>query len=249
MKKVLFLFFGIHFFVFLAFAQVSVSGLLTENRILPEGIDQSQPQFSWQLNSDERNVLQTAYEIRVSNNLKSLKSGHNLFWTSGKISSDQSVHVSYSGPVLKSATKYFWQVRVWDNRNHESKWSEPVFWSAGLLTPENWKAHWIQAGFEDTELRPSPMFRKEFQAQKTIKSAMAFVSARGLYEAEINGKKVGDAYFTPGWTAYDKRIQYQTFDVTSLLQEGNNAIGVTLGNGWYRGYLGIRGQRDFYGSE
>ncbi len=249
MKKALLLFFGIHFFALLTFSQVAVSGLLTENKIHPDGLDQPHPQFSWQLNSDERNVLQTAYEIRVSNNQSHFQSGKNIYWTSGKVASDQSIHVVYSGPELKAATKYFWQVRVWDNHGHESKWSEPTYWSMGLLTPENWKAKWIQAGFEDNELRPSPLFRKEFQAKKTIKSAMAFISSRGLYEAEINGKKVGNAFFTPGWTAYDKRIQYQAFDVTKLLQEGNNAIGVTLGNGWYRGYLGIRGQRDFYGSE
>ena len=86
-------------------------------------------------------------------------------------------------------------------------------------------------------MRPSPLFRKEFTASKKISSATAYITAHGMYEAQINGQRIGDAYLTPGWTSYNKRLQYQIYDVTDLLNNGNNAIGVTLGNGWYRGLL------------
>lgn len=249
MKKILFLLCAFQFFATINYAQLQVGNLLTENRTNPEGIDNANPRLTWQLKSSERNVMQTAYEIRVSDGLHALKAGQNLSWQTNKIQSEQSVHISYFGKPLNTGTKYYWQVRVWDNHGNLSKWSEPAYWIMGMLKPENWSAQWIQAGFTETDLRPSPMFRKEFQAPKVVQSAIAFVTARGLYEAEINGTKVGHAFFTPGWTSYGKRIQYQTFDVTKLLRKGKNAVGVTLGNGWYRGYLGIRGQRDFYGSD
>ncbi|MBV5315540.1 MAG: family 78 glycoside hydrolase catalytic domain [Prolixibacteraceae bacterium] len=249
MKKILLLLCAFQFFATINYAQLQLVNLLTENRIEPEGIDNANPRLTWQLKSSERNVLQTAYEIRVSDDLRALKTGRNLSWQTNKIQSEQSVHISYSGKPLNAGTKYYWQVRVWDNHGNLSKWSEPTYWIVGMINPENWSAQWIQAGFTETELRPSPMFRKEFQAKKVVQSAIAFVTARGLYEAEINGNKIGNAFFTPGWTSYGKRIQYQTFDVTKLLRKGENAVGVTLGNGWYRGYLGIRGQRDFYGSD
>jgi alpha-L-rhamnosidase len=139
---------------------------------------------------------------------------------------------------------------VWDNSGKASAWSKPAYWQMGLLNTGDWKAKWVQAGFlEDTIQRPSPLFRKEFKASKKVLSATIYITAHGLYEASINSKRVGDYYLTPGWTSYNKRLQYQSFDVTSLVHQGNNAIGVTLGSGWYRGYLAWSGNKNTYGND
>lgn len=222
-------------------AQVKVQNLLTENMIDPIGIDALQPGFSWQLTSNQRNVLQTAYEIKVSSEKKTQ-------WSSGKVSSDQSVFVPYSGDPLQSGKKYNWQVRVWDNKGKSSSWSVPASFQMALLNKSDWKAKWIEIGYaEDSVNRPVQYFRKNFSTHKKIVSATAFITAHGMYEAQINGKRVGDCYLTPGWTSYNKRLQYQVFDVTNLLNSETNAIGVAVGNGWYRGFLAWENKKDIYG--
>ncbi|SDD79579.1 alpha-L-rhamnosidase [Niabella drilacis] len=224
-------------------AQSKVGNLRTENRVDPVGLDIIQPRFSWQLENGKRNVMQTAYEIRVTHD----KAG---VWNSGKVSSDSSVHVTYKGAALKSGEKYQWQVRVWDNSGKASSWSSPAIFQMALLQPSDWKATWITPGYEeDATLRPSPLMRKEFSITKKVVRATAYITAHGMYEAAINGSRVGDAHFTPGWTSYKKRLQYQTYDITSLLKQGTNALGVTLGSGWYRGHIGFSGQLGFYGKD
>lgn len=231
-------------------AQIKVENLLTENLTNPVGVGIIQPQLSWQLNSPKRKVMQTAYEIRVGENISTLEKGKKLQWNSGKITSDQSVHVMYNGAALQSGKKYFWQVRIWDNEGKSSAWSAPAFFQMALLNNNEWKAKWIAPGYiEDSVLRPSPMFRKQFNASKKIKSATVYITAHGLYEAQINGKRVGDAYFTPGWTSYNKRLQYQVYDVTDLIKRGGNVIGVTLGSGWYRGHLAWENNKNIYGKD
>jgi len=213
------------------FSQVKLDQLLCDNRIDPIGIDNTQPEFTWQLISDKRNVLQNAYEIRVGNDMTSLKRGKDLLWSSGKKNSDQSVHVPYSGKPLQSGKKYFWQVRVWDNNGKPSDWSNPASFQMGLLNKNLWKAKWIEPGYQgDTVGAPCPMFRKQFSANKKIVSATAYITAHGLYEAQINGQRVGDAYLTPGWTSYNHRLQYQVYDVSGLLKQGDNAVGIIVGN-------------------
>ena len=228
------------------FAQVTVSHLLTENRVNPIGISTPSPRFSWQLNSEKRNTLQTAYEVEVTNSLNK-----KMVWSSGKITSDSSVRVPYAGPVFQSGTRYNWKVRVWDNKGSASAWSEPAFFLTALLDLDNeGKAVWLAPGYkEDSVNRASPMFRKEFNSSKKIASAVLYITAHGLYEAKINGKRVGDAYLTPGWTSYHKRLQYQTYDITSMVKNGSNAIGVTLGSGWYRGIIGFSNSINVYGKD
>jgi alpha-L-rhamnosidase len=242
MKKILYC--SIIFLVigFAAFSQVKVESLRTENLINPIGIDIITPRFSWQISSDKRNTKQQAYEIKVL-------SGNAVAWQSNKVASDSSVHVSYQGKPLESGKRYLWQVRVWDNHGKRSDWSKPAFFQMALLHKTDWKAKWIEPGFNEDSLRPSPVFRREFVSNKKITSATAYITAHGLYEAFINGKRVGDAYLTPGWTAYNKRLQYQVYDVTDLLKNGGNAIGVTLGNGWYRGFIGFSNTHNFYGKD
>jgi alpha-L-rhamnosidase len=226
-----------------ATAQVKLQNVLIENRTNPVGLDIKQPRFSWQLVSDKKDVMQSAYEIKVSDENKK------QVWTSGKINVSQSVFVPYAGPALASGTKYTVQVRVWDNNNKASNWAEG-WWQTALFETSDWKAKWIMsAAPEDSTFQPSPLFRKEFKSTKKIASATAFITSQGLYEAFINGKRVGDSYLTPGWTSYNKRLQYQQYDVTNLLASGNNAIGISLGNGWYRGFIGFSNQHDFYGKK
>lgn len=232
------------------FSQLSVKNLLCENRTNPLGLDVSAPRFSWQLASDKRNILQTAYEIRVGTDPSVLAQGKGILWSSGLIQSDLSVYVPYQGSGLSSGKKYYWQVRVSDNMGQTSPWSEVAHWQMGILSAAEWKAQWIQADFKgDTVNGVSPILRKTFSTKKKIQLATAFITAHGMYEAQINGQRMSDAYLTPGWTSYNKRLQYQAFDVTSLLKNGNNAIGVTLGSGWYRTPLAWSGNRNLYGKE
>ena len=183
--------------------------------------------------------MQTAYQIRLSLTEESLKDSQHLLFDSKKINSDQSSQIVYNGPQLHSGEHIFWQVRVWDNKGDVSDWSKAASFEMGLLQPADWKASWIEPAIvEDTmKSNPCPLLRKEFKLKGKIKEARIYVSSHGLYQLDLNGKKVGDELFTPGWTSYNKRIQYQVYDVTSELQPGENTIGVTLGDGWYRGFL------------
>lgn len=250
MKKIFLFLFLLYLNNSFVSAQVQVNNLLCENRTNPTGLDIIKPRFSWQLESDKRNVMQAAYEIRVSDDSTFLSKENRLDWNSGKVLNDQSVHVPYLGKQLESGKKYYWQVRVWDNSGNASGWSKRSYWQMGLLDKSLWKANWIGVGYkEDTLLRPSPLFRKEFSPTKNIKTATAYITSHGIYEAYINGNRVGDLYLTPGWTSYNKRMQYQVYDVTPLLKPGENAIGVSLGSGWYRGYLAWEGKKDIYGKD
>ncbi len=242
MKKAVILFF-LNIAISTAFAQVSVKNLLCENLTNPIGLDSKSPRFSWQLISDKRNVIQNAFEIKVI-------SGKTTVWNSNKQLSDQSVHILYTGSPLETGKKYNWQVRVWDNEGKVSLWSDVATFQMGLLNSSSWMAKWIEAGFtEDSVNRPAQYFRKQFSLPKKIASATAYITAHGMYEALINGKRVGDAYLSPGWTSYNKRLQYQVYDVTALLNNGNNAVGVTLGNGWYRGFLAWGDNKNIYGKK
>jgi len=227
-----------------------VYNLTCEYHNNPIGIDVQKPRLSWQLKSDGQNVMQTAYEIRVARSKNNVLKGTNLIWSSGKVASDQSLDVVYEGPTLKSMERAYWQVRVWNNKNKATSWSAPAFWETGILDTSLWSASYIGMDDFTTEKKshPSQYFRKEFQTKKSIKSAKVYVTALGLYELHLNGKKVGNDLFTPGYTSYNHRLQYQTYDVTEMLQK-NNAIGAIVGDGWYRGNIGWKGDYAFYGKQ
>ncbi|MEY2917480.1 MAG: hypothetical protein RIS73_1194 [Bacteroidota bacterium] len=248
MKKNILLLLCLQCFFIAAVAQLKVENLRTENLQNPIGIDVLQPNFSWQLSSDQRNVMQAAYEIRVGAFPAALVKGEGI-WKTGKINSGQSIHVSYNGAALVSGKKYYWQVRVWDNNGKASAWSAITFWQMSLLQQTDWKAQWIEPGYKEDSVFASPLLRKVFNSTKKIKSATAYITAHGLYEAQINGKRVGDAYLTPGWTSYNKHLQYQCYDVTTQLKNGINAIVVTLGDGWYRGNFSFDSRRNIYGKD
>jgi len=228
----------------------SVEELVCAYHTNPVGIDVQKPRLSWKIFSDKENVLQVAYEIRIADSPSNLNRKNRLIWDSGKVNSNQSVNVEYQGPELEPMQRVYWQVRVWDNDGKATKWSEPAFWEMGLTAPELWTASWITMGNEKEMegSKPSHFLRKEFSASKKIKSARIYVSALGIYELYLNGEKVGDELFTPGWTSYNKRIQYQTYDVTSMLQP-QNSLGAILGDGWFRGNIGFRNQNNYYGDK
>ncbi len=225
------------------------AGLRCEYKENPLGLDVAQPRLSWRLVSDERGALQTAYQIVVAESPEHLEAMSALLWDSGKVSSSESIHRPYGGPALHSGQRCFWKVRIWDERGRRSAWSEPAWWEMGLLSPSDWLASWIEAARdEDADApAPCPMLRTEFTLDGPICSARLYITSLGLYEAVLNGRRVGDELFTPGWTSYQHRLQYQTYDVGALLTEGQNALGVTLGDGWYRGNLGFTGNRRLYG--
>jgi alpha-L-rhamnosidase len=231
------------------FAKNEVKQLICEYKTNPLGIDVLNPRLSWQLTSSEKEVLQNAYEIRVAETPAKLNSGKPI-WSTGKVNGSQSVGVVYNGPALLSMQRVYWQVRVWDNKNKATAWSETASWEMGILKPTDWKASWISFGDEKEAKgsKPAQYFRKEFSISKKVKSARVYSTALGLYQLYINGAKVSSDLFTPGWTSYKKRLQYQTYDVTSMLKE-KNAIGVLLADGWYRGNIGFSKQNNYYGKQ
>ena len=407
-------------------SDVTVKKLRCEYRVNPQGIDVVKPRLSWILESNHRGQVQNAYQVLVAGSERNLKRNKGDFWNSGKVESDQSIQVVYKGKELKSRMDCYWKVRVWDKEGKASAWSEPAFWTMGLLEPEDRQAEWIgydapappsykgksapdllnfegcrwvwfpegephksapigtryfrrkivigadqkiklarfklamdnegtlfvngrevqkfsgwkppytldvtekleagincfsiaaenqgdkpnpaglagklliefesgdavailidhfwkvsdseqqgwrDADFDDTAwadakemvgvgappwgkvekqdlvLPPPPYLRRTFSVDKPVSKATVYASALGLYELHINGQRVGQDYFTPGWTDYTRRVYYQTYDVTDLLVDGDNAVGAILADGWYAGYLGFGKKREHYGSK
>lgn len=218
-------------------AQVSVQNLKCEMLVNPLGIDATQPRLSWEILSPKRNVVQKAYQILVASTAEKLAQNEGDLWNSGKVSSDESIHVQYNGQALSSRMRCFWKVKAWTTAG-ESEWSATNSWTMGLLNYKDWPKGWI--GFDrafpwdntKTDSRLSARyFRKEFQNTKKVKSATASIIGLGLYQLYLNGKKVGEEVLTPSPTDYNKNVKYNTYDVTTYLQEGKNAVGAILGNG------------------
>ncbi len=232
-------------------APVSVGRLTCEYMENPLGIDVLRPRLSWIIESDQRNQVQTAYQVLVAGDPALLAQNRGDIWDSGRISSDQSIFVFYEGKPLQSGRRYYWKVRVWDKDGKASAWSEPGWWEMGLLYETDWAAEWISAPkvFDWVKLNqrrtsmpadappeldvPAPLFRKAFNLSKPIKSARAYIVGLGYYELSLNGERVGDHLLDPAFTRYDKRVLYVTYDVTSHLRKGENVVGVMLGGGWY----------------
>lgn len=234
---------------------LSISKLRCEGRERPLGINRSNPVFSWILHSDKKNILQSARQIQVTEAPYDCAAADDLFlaplWDSGKAAGGKSVQVPYEGPALKPQTRYYWRVKVFDNTGGESSWSNPEWFETALGEGYAWKADFISAQPNDNPefSSESPLFRKAFHVKEGLVRARLYASAHGMYAVSLNGGPVDQDLLKPGWTAYQKRLQYQTSDVTKLLKTGENALGAMLGNGWYKGYLAgwLESNREKYG--
>lgn len=205
--------------------------LQVEHANNPLGIDVKHPRLGWQIVSAGTNILQSAYRVVVSSSARKASSGKGDVWDSGKVISPDSFDVAYAGPELKSGCRYFWSVKVWDDRGHSSDWASAGWWEMGLLSSEDWSgAHWIMA---EEDSQAAPLLRTDFSVVKGVARARLYISAAGYYVASINGQRIGDAVLDPGFTAYDRRILYASYDVTRQLRRGANAIGACLGRGCY----------------
>ena len=190
------------------------------------------------MQSERAGARQVAYRISADNG-----------WNSGRIESAQSAQIAYDGPALSSRQRVNWGVEVEDETGALTR-SENAFWEMGLLHPDDWQAEFIAGDLVGGPHNPmpAPFFRREFQATQPIKRARLYATALGVYECEINGQKVGEDVLAPGWTDYHKRLDYQTYDVTAMIQNGDNVLGAVAGDGWYCGHIGWR-RRQNYGQK
>jgi len=212
-----------------------------EGFVDPLGFHDSTPSFSWKL--PEGVKAQSAFHIEVRD-----AQSRKTVWDSGWVESDQSVFVPYGGKPLASRQQLAWRVRFRDETGTDSDWSESARFELGLLSSKDWKAKWISSEDKpDSGKEPVSWLRREFPIRKEVERARIYVTARGLYEIHLNGEKVGNDCFVPGWTSYEKRIDTLTYDVTEALQQGGNGLGVELGSGWYAGRIGLPGKRNRFG--
>lgn len=227
---------------------LSITSLRCEYLENPVAIDTPKPRLCWQVESGARGQRQTAYRILVASNRSLLDADRGDLWDSGKVRSDQTTQIVYGGrQPLESRQRCFWKVKTWDKGGKASQWSDPGMWTMGLLEPADWQAQWIS--FRDAapmptdrsklSLPPARCYRKAFTAgEKTVRRATLYATALGIYEAQINGYRVSEQFFAPGWTDYRKRVYYQAYDVTGLVRPGDNVVGAVVADGWYAGYLG-----------
>lgn len=196
----------------------------------PLGVDTGTPRFTWRMNTEDSTFMQEGYRLFVGTDSVQVASGTGNVWDSQKITGASSL-IPYEGDSLKPFTKYYWSVQIW-SQHAESPISKPASFETGMMRTKNWQGQWITDA-EDVKIKPAPYFRHPFQISKKVKSARAYIAVAGLYELSINGKKVGDHILDPMYTRFDKRNLYVTYDITSQLKNGNNVVGVLLGNGWY----------------
>ena len=206
-------------------------GMLCEYLSNPLGIDALHPRLRWHLDDVRDKAMQKACRVLVStDSLKLADKNYADCWDTGKRKTETMQFV-YNGKKLLPFTKYFWKVEVWDKDGNKTS-SDIASFETGMLEMHNWRGSWISDG-RDMDYKPAPYFRKEFVVNKSIYSARAYIAVAGLYELYMNGQKVGNHRLDPMYTRFDRRNLYVTYDVTKLIQEGKNAIGVLLGNGWY----------------
>jgi len=219
---------------------LSIQNIQVEMRSNPLGLDVQQPRLSWQIAATMNNVQQTAYQIMVAESPENIKKENELIWNSGKVESSNSVLISYKGKPLESGKVYYWKVKVWTNKG-ETSWSQANSWTMAMLDASEWKASWIgldsltNPGEQLNEVVNTRLsvryLRKEFDLNEEIQSAKLYISGLGMYECYLNGSKVSKDIFAPTATDYDKHVNYNTYDVTSLLKNDKNTFGVILGNG------------------
>lgn len=244
--------------------------LRVEHLTNPLGIDVAQPRLSWRYDladQTRRGQRQSAYRILVATSQTDLDQDTGDLWDSGRQKTDSSTHIAYAGQALESHQWCYWKVIVWDETGAPYTSGESACWQMGLLRPEDWQAAWIGAEHEPTRViqvldaarnerievqqsPPCPLLRRCFRTRAPVRRAVLYATALGEYEVRLNGQRVGDRYLTPEWTDYDRRVLYQAYEVTDLLQPGDHALGAQLADGWYLGLLGPgdRLRQRYYGS-
>jgi len=229
--------FAATFFIGCKESSVTITSLSCEYLTDPVGIDVTEPRLSWQLESGQRGQKQTAYRVLVASSRAKLDKNVGDLWDSGKVQSDQSIHVAYNGKPLQSRMQCFWKVMTWDKDGKPSKWSKPAFWSMGLLGSEDWKAIWVGT----PEAATSSLFRHPFNVDDMPGRATIYIAALGYFELFINGRQVGSEVLAPAVSNFSKRSYYRTYDVTSYLRKGKNSLGIWMGTGWYtHGLPGVK---------
>ncbi|MDQ3541594.1 MAG: family 78 glycoside hydrolase catalytic domain, partial [Chloroflexota bacterium] len=225
----------------------------------PIGITVEHPRLSWIVTSDQRDQRQRAYRILVASERTMLDQDSGDLWDSGRVDSDETAQITYEGTPLLVRQRAWWKVQSWNQDDVPSPWSEIAHWEAGLLKPAQWIGRWLslpglvadrdvpETGELDA-LVPAPLFRRAFTVTGEVASARLYATARGVYEASLNGEVVGDQVLAPGWTNYTKRQQFQTYDVTNELVDGENVLGGWVAPGWFCGYVGWQRQSRFYGT-
>lgn len=226
--------------------------LTCENLFNPEGIDTPSPRLSWKLNATQKAQFQSAYQIMVASTPQKLNEKDADIWNTGKVNSHQNTYLAYRGKTLQSGQKAYWKVRVWDRNGTASEWSAAAYFSVGLLNPSDWVAQWIGAEKALSDDEPytheaphinARYLRKKFTLSKeTVNRATLYICGLGLYEAYLNGQKISDYVLAPAQTEFDKRVLYNTFDVTTLLGKNQNTLGCVLGNGRY---VNLRSKPEF----
>ncbi len=220
---------------------LKVYSLKTENLVCPLGLDADQPRLSWKLHSDSKNIMQNSYRIIASSD----ENGAAVLWDSGVVESEKSHGIRWSGAELLSRQRIYWKVIV--TAGAETAESDPTWFEMGMLNETDWEAKWIEPEDEVDifKEKPAPYLRKEFHVKEGLVKARIYQSAHGLYEFWLNGNKGTSDVFKPGFTVYYKRTQYQAYDITPLLQTGENCWAVVLGDGWWRGYTGGSTKNNF----
>jgi alpha-L-rhamnosidase len=233
----------------------------------PLAVDAARPRLSWTVIANGRGRRQTAYRILVASSPDILARDRGDLWDTGRVVNDRTSQIEYAGRELSEGKRAWWTVHVWDENGRQSTAGETAWWERGL-TQDGWHGKWIgldvwngqhmpakpapgespTASATLAGLIPSPYLRTELRVDGAIRRARVYVTAKGLYELHLNGTRVGDRLLTPGWTDYDRRIQYQAYDITDLLQQGENVLGAILAPGWYSGYVGMGGRCRHYGA-
>lgn len=210
----------------------AVTDLRCEYLVDPLGLDEREPRLSWRIESTRRGARQLAYQVLVASSREELNRDRGDLWDSGRVESPETSAIDYRGAALRSGQVAWWKIRAWDESGAASGWSASARWEMALLDEKEWQGSWIGLN-ADTGPQPLPLLRQGFSLPAPVKRARAYVTGLGYYELRLNGRRVGDHVLAPGYTRYDRRVLFETYDVTALLRRGDNVVGALLGNGWY----------------